>query len=143
MLIGAGFISSAEENYDFRHDTISYCRKIAELNETLSLADPDPSKGATNSLVLFKTSNTSLDFSQAQFKVQCVLYGPNGFSALLCDKPQLAVEWLRLQSGVAYAEIDSTVEGCSTDKEQPEISFHWGRGQKVGLYPTNPRLRRY
>ena len=131
LLLAVFGAAIAEERYDYTRDTRAYCRAVARLNESLMSApqanDAKARAGAQSALVLFKTENTHIDFDKAPFETLCAVYGPRGFSVLLCDEPEEAVSWLLSQDGVRLAEIDATVAGCSACEGAYEIEFHsWG-----------------
>ena len=130
-------VCRAEECFDLREDTTAYCRKVAELSAELPVTHPDTEIRACfddqRYLVLFRTTNTELEFQKGSFETYSVVFGPNGFSALVCDRPDRAVKWLLAQKGVSAAEADSLVESCSNDGGEAEMTnmdetvFHsWG-----------------
>ena len=127
MLFGFSIIAAAEERYDYRTDTRSFCEKIAELNIDLESSAVSGRKRAQPTMVLFQTRTVPLDFTDAGFEPVCVVYGPRGFSVLICTNPGTAVSWLLQQDGVLYAEIDSEVSGCSEGETEPSVAFQsWG-----------------
>ncbi|MBR2564060.1 MAG: S8 family serine peptidase [Clostridia bacterium] len=121
-------IVSAEEVFDFRSDASSFSDKVAELNIQLSISsNATGRRTAKPVMVLFLTLDAPLDFEDAGFIPLSVVYGPKGFSALLCTDPDTAIEWLLRQESVLYAEVDSEVSGCTEGEQSESVSFHsWG-----------------
>lgn len=123
-------VASAEESFDYRNNTQMFCDKIAELNIELDSAKSSQGlRRVQRTMVLFQTKTVPLDFEGASFSPISVVYGPRGFSVLMCTDPDTAIAWLLKQDGVLYAEIDSEVSGCSEEEEEeePSISFQsWG-----------------
>lgn len=119
---------SAEEVFDFRTDAPAFGDKIAELNiELSSSANTTGRKAAKPVMVLFLTLDAPLDFEDVGFTPLSVVYGPRGFSALVCTDPDTAIEWLLQQESVLYAEVDSEVSGCSEGEQSESIPLHsWG-----------------
>lgn len=118
----------AEEDFDYRSDVQSFCNRISEINAEIYGYGADNGKKlfrTTKSvMVIFQTQKVPLDFSEADFEMSSVIYGPRGFSVLVCTEPSKAVEWLLQQDGVLYAEIDMDVSGCSGGDESGEVSLH-------------------
>lgn len=143
LMIHPGF-AGAEETFDFRTDTAAFCDKISELNFEISNAImPSSRQSSRPVMVLFLTEEAPLDFTDAEFTPLSVVYGPKGFSALVCTNPEAAVEWLLKQSSVQYAEIDSEVSGCSEGEEEESLSFHsWG-AESAGFGEYNQFARLY
>lgn len=121
-------IAEVPLTFDYRNDTQSFCDKVAELNaEADIIALAKEPQGFQNTLVLFQTTVVPLSFEEADFEPLSIVYGPRGFSVLLCTKPEAAMTWLLKQDGVLYAEIDSEVSGCSYENADTSISFQsWG-----------------
>lgn len=137
-------LAGAEETFDFRTDISAFCDKISELNYDISNAKtPNGMRTSRPVMVLFLTKKAPLDFTDAGFTPLSVVYGPKGFSALVCTTPEIAVEWLLQQGGVQYAEIDSEVSGCSEEEVEETLSFHsWG-AESAGFGEYNRFARLY
>lgn len=136
MLLGACSAASAETSYDLRASIQAYGRKVARLNAGMEEAASSRSQ-PQQEMVLFMTDGADLNFDRAPFSARCVVYGPDGFSALLCDSPQKAIDWLLEQEGVLCAETDAAISACTetdgakTEEPSPEdpetVSFQsWG-----------------
>lgn len=124
----------AEEPYERHADAVSFGRAVAELNlELAATGEGYGKKGVVGSLVLFRSRSFPLDFTQADFQPMRVLYGPKGFSVLLCTEPDSAVEWLRQQDDVLCAEIDTGVSGCSDGSTSQQTSFHSWAADAAGF----------
>ena len=138
VFLWAGVACLAEERIDLRDDMAAYCSKVAEIN--IDLAAPEPGADAHaravgwKHMVLFRTANPALTFDDAPFEVYSAVYGPRGFSVLVCDEPQRAVEWLPRQPGVSAAEMDASVEACAMEYEGAEENAFqsWG-AQALGM----------
>ena len=147
LVIGCGvlllllvFGGCAEEICDYSDNPALYCAKVAELNIVLAESEQAgrdsarPISAATKSMVLFK-SDVRPKIEDAPFDVDSVAYGPDGYSVLVCDDADTAVDWL-LQSGVRYAQPDADVRASSaaqqaeTSAETTEVAFRsWGAAQ--------------
>ena len=128
------YAGSAEESLDYRKNTRGFCDKIAELNIELDSAKPAPGKrSAQKKMVLFQTNTAPLDFEDAGFQPVCVVYGPRGFSALICTDADTALAWLHKQSAVSYAEIDAEVTGCSQEDGGASVTFQSWAAQAAGF----------
>lgn len=127
-------VSLADEIFDFRGDIGAYCKKIAELNHEAESPLHAQSRGEDeHELVMFKTSVVPLDFNSAEFDSTCIVYGPNGFSVLICDDSVQAVEWLLEQDGVLYAEVDTTISACNTEDETSSVTYQSWAASSMGF----------
>ncbi len=148
VIIGCLMIASvdagAEETFDFRSDTHAFCNKIAELNYEIDKESKSSSKrSASPAMVLFLTKEAPIDFSDAEFTPLSIVYGPKGFSVLVCTNPEAAVDWLLENRSVRHAEIDSEVSGCSDETASELISFQsWG-ADRAGFGEYNLFAKKY
>lgn len=133
----------AEDDFDYHIDSRMFGSKVAELNIEIAEHNQGISRrGERETLILFQTSEIPLKFDDACFKPLCVVYGPEGFSVLVCrSNPEQAVQWLLSQKSVIYAEADSNVSGCSTESDPSAYAFHsWGaQSADFGMYETFAR----
>ena len=125
ILMNTSQVALAETSYDLRSSIQDYCKKVSELNASLEETSTVRGRGRMQ-MVLFLTNAVDLKFDEAPFEVQCVAYGPGGFSVVLCDDSVRAVEWLLTQESVICAEVDSDVEACSDEKSGNASFQSWG-----------------
>lgn len=138
MLLLPGQIGLAEEAFDYRSDTHSFCRKVAELNAETAGELQIVIKGDKKpELVLFKSEKVPLNFENAGFSVYQLVYGPKGFSVLMTDEPALAVEYLLRQEGVTSAEIDTEITACTAAEEEEGIAFQSWAAESMGFGEYN------
>ena len=87
----------AEDTFDFHIDSKKFGSKVAELNIEIAERNQGNSRrGERETLILFP-----IKFEDACFQPICVVYGPDGFSVLVCrTNPEQAVQWLLSQKSV-------------------------------------------
>lgn len=136
--------ASGEEVIDYGSDAASFGAKISELNKELSYLNNTSGRRIVQPvMVLFLTHVVPLDFQNAGFTPLNVVYGPKGYSVLVCTDPDTALEWLLQQESVLYAEIDSEVSGCAEGEQFDNVSFHsWG-AEASGFSNYNCFARQY
>lgn len=134
ILMAVSYSAVSEEVLDYRADIRSYCRKVSELNTEITNVGALKSRSnPISQLVLFKTSIVPVEIKDADFEIYSIVYGPDGFSVLVCDESEKAVEWLLSQKGVSCAETDSKVASAGLEDTTESVSFQSWAAQSMGF----------
>ena len=123
-LMGSSFNAFAENQepiIDYTDDLSGYCRAIAELNH-LPSSNTRKAAPVSKHIVMCRTRGQNISFMNTE-PLQ-IVEGPDNRYILVYDsweKAEDAINWLRLQNGVRYAEHDSEV--VASGEGNGKVSF--------------------